>query len=54
MKHIVKNVLMLAAMLMASANASAVSIPDFEVGKWSYNILSEEEKTVEVNQGIVF
>ena len=49
MKQIVKSVLMLAAMLMLAANASAAGIPDFEVGKWSYNILSEEEKTVEVN-----
>ena len=49
MKQIVKSALMLVAMLMLVANASAVSIPDFSVGKWSYNILSEEERTVEVN-----
>ena len=45
MKHIVKNVLMLAAMLMLAANASAY---DFEVDRYYYNILSEEEKTVEL------
>ena len=45
MKHIVKNVLMLAAMLLASATASAYY---FESDGIYYYVLSEEEKTAEV------